>query len=130
MICLLIFLKIELQKKLSARNEIEASKKKIEWGSQIRNYVLHHRAVLHTALRTTSDEPVFIDGKNIIPSIIKSRQKIKTFTDDVISGKIKSHTNKIFTDVVNIGIGGSDLGPVMVVESLKYYRSRLKSHFV
>ena len=89
-----------------------------------------NRAVLHTAIRASADENIIVDNKNIIPSIIKSRQKIKTFTDDVISGKIKSHTNKIFTDVVNIGIGGSDLGPVMVVESLKYYRSRLKSHFV
>ena len=72
----------------------------------------------------------FILSMDELPSILKSRKKIKTFTDDVLSGKITGSTNKPFTDIVNIGIGGSDLGPSMVVEALKYYSSKLKSHFV
>ena len=70
------------------------------------------------------------DNKDVVPSILKSRNKIRDFTDDVLSGKIKGSTNKPFTDVVNIGIGGSDLGPAMVVEALKFYSSKVKSHFV
>ena len=66
----------------------------------------------------------------MVPQVLESRKKIKRFTDDIISGEIKGSTNKIFTDIVNIGIGGSDLGPAMVVEALKYYSSRLKTHFV
>ena len=88
------------------------------------------RAVLHTAIRTDGNENINVDGLNIVPSILKSRSKIKSFTNDIISGDIKGCTGKPFTDVVNIGIGGSDLGPVMVVEALKYYSSRLKPHFV
>ena len=88
------------------------------------------RAVLHTAIRTDGNENINVDGLNIVPSILKARSKIKSFTNDIISGDIKGCTGKPFTDVVNIGIGGSDLGPVMVVEALKYYSSRLKPHFV
>ena len=88
------------------------------------------RAVLHTAIRTDGNENINVDGLNVVPSILEARSKIKSFTNDIISGDIKGYTGKPFTDVVNIGIGGSDLGPVMVVEALKYYSSRLKPHFV
>lgn len=88
------------------------------------------RAVLHTAVRAEKNKKIFVDNKDVIPQVLESRKKIKRFTDDIISGKIKGSTNKIFTDIVNIGIGGSDLGPAMVVEALKYYSSRLKTHFV
>ena len=88
------------------------------------------RAVLHTAIRTDGNENINVDGLNVVPSILEARSKIKFFTNDIISGDIKGFTGKPFTDVVNIGIGGSDLGPVMVVEALKYYSSRLKPHFV
>ena len=88
------------------------------------------RAVLHTAVRADGNEKINVDGQNVIPSILETRNKIKSFTNDVISGKLKGYSNKTFTDVVNIGIGGSDLGPVMVVEALKHYSSRLKPHFV
>jgi glucose-6-phosphate isomerase len=71
-----------------------------------------------------------VDGVNIIPSLEKTREKIKDFTNNVLSGKLKGSTNKKFTDIVNIGIGGSDLGPVMIVEALKYYSTSLKTHFV
>jgi len=88
------------------------------------------RAVLHTAVRAEKNKKIFVDNKDVVPQVLESRKKIKRFTDDIISGEIKGSTNKIFTDIVNIGIGGSDLGPAMVVEALKYYSSRLKTHFV
>jgi len=88
------------------------------------------RAVLHTALRSTSDEPVLVDGKNIKPQIQSALRKIKSFSNKVISGKWKGYTGKSITDIVNIGIGGSDLGPDMVVESLQFYKNQLTTHFV
>ncbi|MDA0758141.1 MAG: glucose-6-phosphate isomerase [Bacteroidetes bacterium] len=89
-----------------------------------------NRAVLHTAIRTDGNEKILLDNNDLVPSIIQTRRKIQEFTDNVISEKIKGSANKAFTDIVNIGIGGSDLGPVMVVEALKHYSSRLKTHFV
>ncbi|WP_224484147.1 glucose-6-phosphate isomerase [Robertkochia aurantiaca] len=88
------------------------------------------RAVLHTALRARSGEKVTVDGENVIPEVYEVKEKIKTFSESVISGEKKGFTGKAFTDVVNIGIGGSDLGPAMVMESLAYYRNHLKVHFV
>ncbi|MCL4126727.1 UNVERIFIED_CONTAM: hypothetical protein GTU68_013170 [Idotea baltica] len=92
--------------------------------------VTEGRAVLHTALRSTSEDPVLIDGKDIKPKIQTALRKIKSFSNKVISGKWKGYTGKSITDVVNIGIGGSDLGPDMVVESLQYYKNQLTTHFV
>ena len=89
-----------------------------------------NRAVLHTAVRSLKNSEIELDGVNIIPSLEKTREKIKDFTNNVLSGKLKGSTNKKFTDLVNIGIGGSDLGPVMIVEALKYYSTSLKTHFV
>jgi glucose-6-phosphate isomerase len=88
------------------------------------------RAVLHTALRNQSDEPVMVDGKNVMPEVKATLAKMKTFTNEVVSGAWKGATGKSITDVVNIGIGGSDLGPAMVVESLKFYKNHLNMHFV
>ncbi|CAM1341713.1 glucose-6-phosphate isomerase [Tenacibaculum amylolyticum] len=88
------------------------------------------RAVLHTALRSNSEEPVLVDGKDIKPKIQTALRKIRAFSNKVISGKWKGYTGKSITDVVNIGIGGSDLGPDMVVEALKFYRNKLNVHFV
>ena len=92
--------------------------------------VTEGREVLHTALRSTSDDPLLVEGKNIKPQIQSALRKIKSFSNKVISGKWKGYTGKSITDVVNIGIGGSDLGPDMVVESLKYYKNQLTTHFV
>ncbi|PWG06050.1 glucose-6-phosphate isomerase [Polaribacter aquimarinus] len=92
--------------------------------------VTEGRAVLHTALRSTSEEPVLIDGKDIKPKIQSTLRKIRSFSNKVISGKWKGYTGKSITDVVNIGIGGSDLGPDMVVESLQFYKNQLNTHFV
>ncbi len=88
------------------------------------------RAVLHTALRAAKDEKIFVDGENIVDEVYAVREKIKTFSQAIISGERKGFTGKPFTDVVNIGIGGSDLGPVMVTEALKFYKNHLKTHFV
>jgi len=89
-----------------------------------------NRAVLHTALRAPENAVVKVDGHNIIPEIYDVKNKIKTFTNEVVNGVRKGYTGKTFTDVVNIGIGGSDLGPAMVVEGLQYYKNHLNVHFV
>jgi glucose-6-phosphate isomerase len=92
--------------------------------------VTENRAVLHTALRSSSEDPVLVDGKNIKPQIQTALRKIRSFSNKVISGKWKGYTGKSITDIVNIGIGGSDLGPDMIVESLEYYKNELNTHFV
>ncbi len=89
-----------------------------------------NRAVLHTALRAPADAEIKLDGENIVTEIQEVKEKIRKFSDKIISGEKKGYTGKAFTDVVNIGIGGSDLGPVMVTESLTYYHNHLKVHYV
>lgn len=89
-----------------------------------------NRAVLHTALRAKENTSIFVDGENIIPKIQSVKSHMKDFTDQVITGKWKGYTGKTITDIVNIGIGGSDLGPVMVTEALKPYKNHLNIHFV
>ncbi len=88
------------------------------------------RAVLHTALRAKDSDVTKVDGVNVVPEIYEVKKHIKEFTESIISGESKGYTGKSFTDVVNIGIGGSDLGPAMVVEALKFYKNHLKVHFV
>lgn len=89
-----------------------------------------NRAVLHTALRNQNNNEVKVDGIDIMPEVKQTLDKIKAFTDQVVSGDFKGYTDKAITDVVNIGIGGSDLGPRMVVESLQFYKNHLNTHFV
>lgn len=89
-----------------------------------------NRAVLHTALRNRKNTPVIVDGEDVMPKINKVLSQMQRFSESVISGEWKGYTGKAITDVVNIGIGGSDLGPLMVVEGLKYYKTRLNLHFV
>ena len=88
------------------------------------------RSVLHTALRAKASASVVVDGENIIPKIQAVKAQMKDFSNRVISGDWKGYSGKQITDVVNIGIGGSDLGPVMVTEALKPYKTRLNVHFV
>ena len=92
--------------------------------------VTENRPVLHTALRNQSDQPVYVDGKDVMPDVKRVLAQMKAFTEKIISGQWKGCTGKEITDVVNIGIGGSDLGPVMVTEALKAYKTRLNVHFV
>jgi len=89
-----------------------------------------NRAVLHTALRAKENATVFVDGTNVMPEIYAVKNKIKQFSNEIIAGQRKGYTGKPFTDIVNIGIGGSDLGPAMIVEALQYYKNRLNVHFV
>ena len=89
-----------------------------------------NRAVLHTALRAKENASVQVDGVNVLPEIYAVKNKIKQFSNEIISGQRKGYTGKPFTDVVNIGIGGSDLGPAMIVEALQYYKNPLNVHFV
>ncbi|MDP2189507.1 MAG: glucose-6-phosphate isomerase [Sphingobacteriaceae bacterium] len=88
------------------------------------------RAVLHTALRNRSNKAVMVDGQDVMPDVKAVLAQMKAFSQAVISGEWKGFTGKAITDVVNIGIGGSDLGPVMVTEALKAYKTRLNLHFV
>ncbi|MEW7289761.1 glucose-6-phosphate isomerase [Aquimarina sp. 2304DJ70-9] len=88
------------------------------------------RAVLHSALRAPSNHTVTVDGKNVIPEVTAVKEKIKRFSDQIISGSLTGHTGKAFTDIVNIGIGGSDLGPAMITESLEFYKNHLNVHFI
>ena len=89
-----------------------------------------NRAVLHTALRANENDTVLFEGKNVIPEIFATKNKIKDFTNSIVSGEAKGYSGKPFTDVVNIGIGGSDLGPAMIVDALQFYKNNLNTHFI
>lgn len=89
-----------------------------------------NRSVLHTALRNRDNRPIYIDGKDVMPDVNAVLEQMKAFSRKVISGEWKGFSGKEITDIVNIGIGGSDLGPVMVIEGLKHYKTRLNLHFV
>lgn len=128
-----------------SKNRIDATTKKllidlareVQLGKAIQSYfggetinATEERAVLHTALRTPANHTVTLDGQNVIPEITVVKNKIKGFCDQIISGALTGHTGKPFTDIVNIGIGGSDLGPAMITESLEFYKNHLKVHFI
>lgn len=115
---------LELAKEVGLKDAIQSY-----FGGELINQT-EGRAVLHTALRANKGDEVLVDGVNIVDEVFEVKQKIKSFSEAVISGERKGHTSKTFTDIVNIGIGGSDLGPVMVTEALKFYQNDLKTHFV
>ena len=90
-----------------------------------------NRAVLHTALRNRDNTPVVVDGQDVMPEVNAVLKKVKDFSTKLISGDWQGYTGKKITDIVNIGIGGSDLGPVMVTEALKpYAKEGLSVHYV
>jgi glucose-6-phosphate isomerase len=89
-----------------------------------------NRSVLHTALRNRSNSPVVIDGADVMPEVNRVLGQMKSFSDRVINGEWKGFSGKAITDIVNIGIGGSDLGPYMVTEALRPYWKRIQPHFV
>lgn len=90
-----------------------------------------NRAVLHTAMRNQGNKPVYVDGKDVMPEINAALKKMERFSDKVGKGAWKGYTGKSIRDIVNIGIGGSDLGPAMVTEALKpYCNANIKTHFV
>jgi glucose-6-phosphate isomerase len=89
-----------------------------------------NRAVLHIALRNRDNQPIYLEGKDVMPDVNRVLGQMKSFTEKLVSGEWKGFTGKEITDVVNVGIGGSDLGPVMATEALKHYKTRLNTHFV
>lgn len=92
--------------------------------------ITENRAVLHVALRNNKDNPIYVDGKDIMPDVMESLEKLEKFSNDIRNGEILSSSGEKFTDVVNIGIGGSHLGPEMVTKALKPYHDGPKLHFV
>ncbi|EAT35150.1 AAEL012665-PA [Aedes aegypti] len=92
--------------------------------------ITENRAVLHIALRNRSNKPIMVDGKDVMPEVNGVLEHMKEFTEQVLNGVWRGYTNKKISDVVNIGIGGSDLGPLMVSEALKAYNTGIRSHFV
>ncbi len=89
------------------------------------------RAVLHVALRNRTNTPIYVDGEDVMPAVNAVLERMEAFSSKIISGKWKGYTGKAITDVVNIGIGGSDLGPVMVTEALRpYWKPGMRAHFV
>ena len=89
------------------------------------------RSVLHVALRNRSNTPIIVDGEDVMPEVNAVLDQMKDFSEKVISGAWKGYTGKAITDIVNIGIGGSDLGPLMVTEALKpYKKENINLHFV
>uniref|UniRef100_T1DI15 Glucose-6-phosphate isomerase n=1 Tax=Psorophora albipes TaxID=869069 RepID=T1DI15_9DIPT len=92
--------------------------------------ITENRAVLHVALRNRSNKPILVDGKDVMPEVNAVLAHMKEFTEQILSGVWRGYTNKKISDVVNIGIGGSDLGPLMVSEALKAYNTGIRSHFV
>jgi glucose-6-phosphate isomerase len=119
-----IALLIQLARECSLNKAIEA----MFSGEKIN--VTEGRPVLHIALRNRSNKPIYVDGKDVMPDVNRVLKQMETFSEAIISGTWKGFTGKAITDVVNVGIGGSDLGPVMVTEALKSYKNQLNMHFV
>jgi glucose-6-phosphate isomerase len=120
---------LPLLMQMAREAKIEESRDKMFAGEKIN--ITENRAVLHTALRNRSNTPVYVDGKDVMPDINAVLKQMRIFSGQVRSGKWLGYTGKRITDIVNIGIGGSDLGPVMVCDALKPYANPdLQVHFV
>ena len=115
-------------RQLAQECALDSAKEAMFTGEKINR--TENRAVLHTALRNRSNTPVLVDGKDVMPEVNTVLAKMKYFCQRIISGEWKGYTGKAITDVVNIGIGGSDLGPYMVTEALRPYKNHLNMHFV
>ena len=119
---------IKLLIDLANETELKSAIEAMFTGEKIN--VTEGRAVLHTALRNRANTPVMVDGKDVMLEVNAVLEKMKNFCNKIISGEWKGYTGKPITDIVNIGIGGSDLGPVMITEALGAYHNHLKTHFV
>lgn len=115
---------IQLARECKLKDAIEAM-----FSGEVIN-ATEHRPVLHIALRNRSNTPIYVDGKDVMPDVNRVLEQMKSFSERIITGEWKGFTGKAITDVVNIGIGGSDLGPVMVTEALRPYKNHLNMHFV
>ena len=120
---------LELLMQLARERDVPGWIERMFKGEKINN--TEHRAVLHTALRNRSNDPVIVDGHDVMPDVNRVLEQMRAFTEAVRSGEWKGGTGKAITDIVNIGIGGSDLGPVMVTQALTPFgRDKLHMHFV
>lgn len=119
---------LSLLRQLAQECALDSAKEAMFSGEKINR--TENRAVLHTALRNRANAPVIVDGKDVMPEVNAVLAKMKDFCQRIISGEWKGYTGKAITDVVNIGIGGSDLGPYMVTEALRPYKNHLTMHFV
>nr|WP_319400450.1 glucose-6-phosphate isomerase [uncultured Carboxylicivirga sp.] len=116
---------LQLAEECGLKSAIEA-----EFGGDKIN-VTEDRAVLHVALRNRSNTPIMVDGEDVMPKVNAVLDQMKAFSEKIISGEWKGYSGKAITDIVNIGIGGSDLGPLMVTEALKpYKKENINLHFV
>ena len=114
---------------LASQADVEGWREKMFTGEKING--TEGRSVLHVALRNRSSKPILSDGKDVMPEVNAVLAKMRDFTERLRSGAWKGHTGKTITDVVNIGIGGSDLGPVMATEALRpYWKADMRVHFV
>ncbi|HGO5853640.1 TPA: glucose-6-phosphate isomerase [Mannheimia haemolytica] len=119
---------LTLLRQLANECGLESAKNAMFSGKKINR--TENRAVLHVALRNRANTPIAVDGKDVMPEVNAVLAKMKDFCKRVISGGWKGYTGKAITDVINIGIGGSDLGPYMVTEALRPYKNHLNMHFV
>lgn len=119
---------IELLLKLADQTHLKKAISSYFKGESIN--ATENRAVLHTALRAKEDSNIKLDGENIMTAVSDVKKNLEKFTNEILNGNLKGYTGKPFTDVVNVGIGGSDLGPAMVVEALQFYKNHLKLHFI
>lgn len=120
---------IKLLLELAQEMELEPQIQKMFSGEKINE--TENRAVLHTALRDRSGSPIYVDGKDVMPAVRLVLQKMKDFSTDLIDGHWRGYNGRRITDIVNIGIGGSDLGPVMVTEALKpFWKKGIRVHYV
>lgn len=119
---------LSLLRQLTQECSLDSAKEAMFTGEKINR--TENRAVLHTALRNRANTPVLVDGKDVMPEVNAVLAKMKDFCQRIISGEWKGYTGKAISDVVNIGIGGSDLGPYMVTEALRPYKNHLNMHFV
>lgn len=119
---------IETLLDLAKETELQAAINGMFHGNKINQ--TENRAVLHTALRNRSNNPVYVDSVDVMPEINKVLEQMKDFSGKVLNGSWKGYSGKTITDIVNIGIGGSDLGPLMVCEALKPYHQSIRPHFV
>ncbi|MDH5599580.1 MAG: glucose-6-phosphate isomerase, partial [Cyclobacteriaceae bacterium] len=120
---------LRLLYQLAEETQVKESIKQMFKGEKINK--TEDRSVLHTALRNFSGNPVYSEGKDVMPEVKKELEHMKSFSDSVTSGNWKGYSGKRIKHIVNIGIGGSDLGPVMVTEALKHYKiDGIEAHFI
>jgi len=120
---------MDLLVELARASDLEGRREAMFRGEKINT--TEGRAVLHTALRNRSAEPVMVDGRDVMPDVRAVLEQMRAFSEAVRGGDWRGHTGEAITDIVNIGIGGSDLGPLMVCQALEpYARADLRAHFI